>query len=358
MRRPGVLAGICLALAVVPSLAKAADFGVMKGYNVFLIGNDSMTNVDSYGKIAVGGNADFNDYTVASGIGASGTNLVVGGNLNQYSGGALFGSIIVGGNATLNSPTVYGNLAANGNVDVTGGGSISGSIAYGSSIIVPNYYNSNNSISQGTTSLPVDFGAAASQMNALTTGLSALNANGTVDAFTGSHPSTLVLTGTNATQNVFNISGSLLNNSNLYTLEIDVPAGSSVVINVSGTNVTVRNFGTTLNGVSDQDLLFNFYQATTVTLDGSFNGSLLAQYATVNTTYGGFNGQLFADNLTGSIEMHNDPFQDTLSLGSSNGASNTPEASQMAVILIGLLGLLGLAGRQRLTARRSGGVAA
>ena len=81
-----------MALAIPLSLGPAGDF------NIFVFGDDTQGNSDTEGRVAVGGNAYFNNsWTVGSKESKGTTSLIVGGNLkNSFT--TLNGGILVNGN--------------------------------------------------------------------------------------------------------------------------------------------------------------------------------------------------------------------------------------------------------------------
>lgn len=303
----GGLFAVTLSLGLL-SGAQAQTLGAASGYNIFVFGDHSASNVDVYGKVAVGGNATYNNYQLNSKEGPnSGVNnnvtTVVGGNF-QNSGSSANGSIVVGGNATWNSPTVYGNLSANGSVNVGSGGTVNGLVKYGTTFTGPSYYNKQ----QGTTTLPVDFAAAQADLTNASSYWSSLTADVTADTQWGRF--WVDLTGKAAGTYVVNITDADLASRNDF--KFIGSSNTSLLINVIRTNgntsLTMPNTGTTFNGgMSFSNVLYNVADAglATINLAGSFNGSLIAPLATVNATSGAFNGQIVTKTLNGGgLEFH------------------------------------------------------
>jgi len=124
-----------------------------------------------------------------------------------------------------------------------------------------------------------------------------------------------------------------------------------VLINVIGTSLTTTNSGVFVNGnpvngnsttTQVDNILFNFYQATTLTIDGGFLGSILAPGAAVTgANYQQLDGQLIAASFTGETEFHDFLFTGTL----PTQTSATPEPGSFAMLGIGLI-LLGSASRK------------
>ncbi|MGL4791209.1 MAG: collagen-binding domain-containing protein, partial [Anaerotignaceae bacterium] len=67
------------------------NFGVANAYNVFVIGNMTLSNTDAEGRVAIGGNATLTNYGVGSSITplppyGTDASLVIGGNINITNG--------------------------------------------------------------------------------------------------------------------------------------------------------------------------------------------------------------------------------------------------------------------------------
>jgi choice-of-anchor A domain-containing protein len=271
-------------------------------YNVFIFGNANQSGTDVGGRIAVGGNAVFSNYGVASalpdifsGNPAIPSSLIVGGNLTYTNGQVFRDSVYVGGTATLN-----------------GVGIPNGSLFNPAS--------------------PINFAAAQSGLTSQSQLLSTLPPNGT----SGSSFGAITLTGSNPNLNVFGVAGSALAAATMLT--INAPPGSTVLINVDGTTDQLANFAMVLNGVDKTHVLFNFFDATSLDVSGiSVQGSILAPFAVLNFNNSNIEGNTIVDSLNGNGEFHNFPFQghfDPLT------PFAIPEPSSLA--LCGLTALIGL----------------
>ena len=291
------LAAGMLALAVGVSSASASLLGTAGQYGEFILGNSTRVNVDAQGKVAVGGNANFTNFTVASQQPTNTTNLVVGGTLNASSA-TVKGHIVTGGNATYITPTVNGNFSSNGSLSFGSGGTVNGDVRYGTT------FNQNGATISGTitgpvaTPVPVNFAAEGAYLTAL----SAAQVNALDPSPTFNFSQLFINGGPGA--NYFNVTGAQVAAAT-GGFNINAPAGATVVLNVSGSGFTIPNTGFNLSGgISVDHLLWNFYEATAFTIQGSARGTFLAPLAAVSTTFGGFNGNLIAGSLTGSIETH------------------------------------------------------
>jgi choice-of-anchor A domain-containing protein len=113
---------------------------------------------------------------------------------------------------------------------------------------------------------------------------------------------------------------------------------TAVIFNVAGSSISTGSGSFYYNGtqVSNNDfgknpVLFNFYQATSISLGGSFAASILAPFANV-TTGSDVLGQLIAGQVTNVGETHDDYFS-----GTGLVSTATPEPMTFALIGGGLL---------------------
>jgi hypothetical protein len=121
--------------------------------------------------------------------------------------------------------------------------------------------------------------------------------NGTAQLAAGQ----LLLAGTDAQLDVFRLPAATL--SAAHSVTIRVPAAATVLVNVSGSSVSVQSLGFTLVGASADHVLFNLPQATTLTLAAvGVPGSVLAPQAAISFNNGHFLGTLVGASLQGSGE--------------------------------------------------------
>ncbi|WGV25892.1 choice-of-anchor A family protein [Halotia branconii] len=164
------------------------------------------------------------------------------------------------------------------------------------------------SLSPVSSGKPIDFDAARQELNNLSNYLGGLASTNTTEYKWGG----IYLQGNNSDLNVFTIDGSQFSSSSYLNLS-GVGSNSTVVFNILGNSVDIKNFGLNLNGVNKQNVLFNFVDATQVTTTGfSFQGSVLATNANFNFSNGNVEGTLIASSLSGSGEFHNTQFTGNL----------------------------------------------
>lgn len=274
-------------LASLSGTASAAGLGIADNYNLFVLGNATSSNSDTQGRVAVGGNASFTNYDI--GITQPGGDVfIAGGNIN-YTNGMIRGNARYGG--TYNAVgTGYSN----------GGAPIAGN--------------------------PLDFGAAATALTGTTNAWGSLAETGTSQQVFSS----LVLTGNNANLNIFTIGAAEL--TGISEVNINVTAGSTVLINVAGGAVTFNNIGYNLNGSQNPNgfrkVLWNAYQAGSIAMS-NLNGTLLAPNASVNTGFGAINGQLVVGNFSGNMQVNDYGFDGVV-----------PEPGTWAALSFGALALI------------------
>lgn len=249
----------------------AQSLGAASDFNYFVFGDVTLSNTDAEGRVAIGGNGNFSNYGIGDKLpqGSSGYSLVVDGNLSYQGGQVFHGDVIYGGSLSANNFTV-----------------------------------ANGSTSQGN---PIDFSAAKTELSSFSQSLGGLATNGNFQNEYG----TLIFTGTDATLNTFDVQASAINSA--HGFQVNAPSGSTVVINVGGKSVSWNNMTIWINSVSQNNVLYNFYEAETIALSGiGINGSILAPNADVIFNNGQQNGTLVAKSLNGTGEFHHHLFEGNL----------------------------------------------
>ncbi|NEX21948.1 choice-of-anchor A family protein [Thiorhodococcus mannitoliphagus] len=280
--------------------AQAAFVGPASAYNAFVFGNFTSANSDTEGNLAAGGDVNLQNYSVASSISGSSARLVAGGTVTATNGGVgdgQNGTIYAGGATNLNSFTARGGVQSQ---------------------------------------KLVDFTAAESQYQRLSTSWGALAANGSTSVESGS----LTLNGTDSSLSIFSVDGNDLTGTN--SVFINAASGSTVLINITGSGQIFQNGQVTLAGVDAAHVIYNFSDATTLTLDGSKNpfGTVFAPFADVTGGNGALDGQLIAKSFDGNIELHDVSFE-----GNLPTAVPLPAAAWLFGSALGMIG--GIARKRR-----------
>jgi len=315
------------------SHADSLPLGIASAYNLVALGT-----VDSSGNTVIAGNistqADVTGRIAAANLITSGTTIGSGLGSNDPYGSAASFAVVAG--AGVSAGTTF---------NINGGGSVYAPNGNGQ-------YNWNESPKGSlvtTGSSGINFSALRTTLDAETLQLAGLASTGTVGAPTpaGGNPSWFVLSGTNPVLNIFNLTAAEFADTN-HPLDIQVPVGSTVIINVDGTNVTL-GAGIYFNGVQESDtnddenmILFNFGQATSVSIDGQLDGAILAPFAILSGD-SQMGGTFIAAAIGQTGEVHNDEFDGTL----PTAVAATPEPGSLALLGTGVLSIVGMARRKR-----------
>ncbi|WP_340026117.1 DUF5057 domain-containing protein [Paenibacillus sp. FSL K6-1096] len=241
------------------STAPISALGIAKDYTVFMLKDIRYDNnsFQNKGRTAAGRNVKAQSFTLGDTL--TDTVLVVGNDLYWGSwGGKISGKGYYGNNIEM-----YANLSPQERANITKGS-------------------------------PLDFTTIGSQLLNRSAYLGDLK--GTEVKVTDG--SDLIVTGKDPNLNIFNVMPSNLKNINLRSLKIDAPAGSTVLINIAGESIKFSNGSVSINGVSSNHTILNFYQAKSLTVEsyGEINQSLLAPLASINLT-GSFNGNIIGESL-------------------------------------------------------------
>ena len=240
--------------------------------------------------------------------------FALGGDVSGF--GDVAGPIAASGNVKASGFALNGGrpettaLVAKGSVDLASG-TVCGHIDYGTTyadhgtvkLVNPQDPNTPE-VAPLQTATAIDFATASSLLTKMSTQVNLYNppitATKTYSAVTFS--------GTDKELNVFSLDSGLLTNATSYVF--DVPQGSAVIINVSGTTPTFLNAGFSgLNGAamptSASKILWNFPKATTLTIQSvGFFGSILAPGAAATFKWGSFTGTAVVKSASSSAEVY------------------------------------------------------
>lgn len=262
----------------------ATNFGLASLYNVFVLGNMSLSNTDAEGRVAVGGNATLSNYGVGANI------------------------------SPLPPANTDPSFVVQGNVDVTNGSNASGNTVISPTSTIINYTmgNPNGSLVVGN---PIDFVEAERYLKCASTFWNTLAANGSGAVLFNQ----LTLTGIDENLNIFNfdggnIYGTGVSLNQLNGINIVAPLNATILINVRGTNIQFGSYQIFRNGIAAtrenaRKIVWNFPEALTWTNSTTaIYGSVLAPFAAANTTYSQINGNIVFASFTGNAESHNELF--------------------------------------------------
>ena len=273
------------------STAHAGVLGTAGDYNAFIYGDMNVWTSDSQGRIAAGGNINMSNYGVGALASPAPYSLIGGGNVTFGPGSVWNGGIFAGEDLSIRNHYVQGDVTVNGNITYPAGGTVTGSTTQNA----------------GAAS-PVDFDTEFNYLKGLSSSLSTMPVNGSDQFLWGSN---LFLNGSDNV-NFYNVSGSDLGNASVlrYFNGTDPIDDNQIsIVNISG-EVDSFSFMGILNGYTSNppnahNILYNFYEATSLTIQGvGVKGSILAPHADVNFNSAHIDGTLIANSLTGTGEFH------------------------------------------------------
>jgi choice-of-anchor A domain-containing protein len=257
---------------------------------------------------------------------------------SDIEGAAIIGGNFSGATVYLNPPsslpsgygalTVFGSTSGNP-ININNGGS-----AYvgGTKGAIVNFNGGGSYIAAPGNTI----GYFETAMNSLSTSLSTLTANSSLP--TPGNNEVIAATPNAQGVAVFNISASDL--AAIPSYKINLNGATSVIFNVSGTAVTFNaNDESGVTGANN--IIWNFYQATSVNLGTQIAGTVLAPDANV-TNGNQIDGDLIAYSWTGSGELHDYGFEGVLP---TDGGTPVPEPASLA-LLIGGIAAFGLLRRR------------
>jgi len=306
-------AAVTFTIAATAAQANVVDLGI-GGANLFSLGAFSATSSDVEGSVLVAGSMSASSYSVNdknkdafSDNNGHGIALAVGGALSYSNGSIKHGSIYVGGAKSLSSV---------GTNDTT-----------------------------TITTAPVNFTTLSASVKSTSTNLSKLAATGTVST-TPWGGMTLTGSGNHKGVEVFNISGSDLSKINNFSFS-GLDNNSTLIINVSGANaIGFNQNGVSLDGFSHYNVLYNFYQSTSLNIQSvGVEGNILAPLANVTGGNGHIDGQVVVGNWASNVQVNANSFFKPINVP-AYGASPVPEPETYAMLLAGLA-LVGVTARRK-----------
>ncbi|WP_165063812.1 choice-of-anchor A family protein [Paludisphaera rhizosphaerae] len=260
----------------------------------------------------------------------------------------------VGGNLTGSANSVFAMNAFTGTYGLTVAGTVSGTniqVNNGKSVAITSAPPAGTFLLNGGGGQVVPTAGLAAQTTAMTTELvnnsaafaalatnqAALSAGGvfTVNAATAVNGVA-----------VFSIDGSVLSNSqyqNGFQIAGDYASVGSIIINVTGgTSVSSNyNFIGAWSNVDRSKVLWNFENATSLTLNNNFYGTILAMKADVTQGSVSIDSNVFAKSLNFNGEIHG-----PLYTGFVPTSGAVPEPSSMVMSATALAAALGFARRR------------
>lgn len=312
-----LLTAAAIALATTSTASAYTTQDLLNNFTNIVL-NDLDAGAETEGTLYVGGNITGAGYTVNPDH-----------KPNVDLGGGISGSLVVGGNVANVLNLEFG--------DAQIGGAVTGTINN----------NGAGTVNTGVAGIPTADITTRFQMLAMDLATNPDTAGGVAN--TGDINNINFASGAGDANMIqyFNISGSLLSGGNI--TGITSPAGVTTIINVSGTNPTIGINAN--NNTNKSDVLFNFYEATSLTVNSTFNYTILAPKADVSLNGGGVFGTVVSNNLDQNAEIR--PYNNTATddPGGFSGnlpaeAVETPVPTALLLIAGGLAGIAGFARRK------------
>jgi choice-of-anchor A domain-containing protein len=285
--------------------AQAAVLNLMApvgGANLYAIHDFTASSSDVEGAVVAGGNVTIASYSINANnkdaFGTDGYALVSGGNLTLQGGSINNGKAYVGGTSALTWAATPAMTATN----------------------------------------PVDFAAAPGYYKSVANALADLDPTGAVTSLW----SGVKVTGSgHGGVDIFDVPADLFANSSSWTLEQLVP-GETLVFNVSGSAGTFNNGGISFQPLGDYNVLFNFYEATSIDVRGVI-GSVLAPYATQTANWGVINGNVVVDTWSSTVQVNSNHYFNPVDIAGLKPdtrahmeTAHVPEPASMSLVLAGL----------------------
>lgn len=250
--------------------------GMGKHFNALIFGNLDAQGGDTDGRLAVGGNATIpSAYSVGIPIKGDPIAPIIGSDTDMF---------IVGGDLVDGVWGVNGNLVFAGTRTGPYRYQINGNVTRQ---VIPVTFDSNGNVPADGSG--ASFDDLLAEMQARSALFGALDDRGVVSV-DDTVPYQLTLVGNDPALNVFNVTAAQwsVTSSNI---NISVPNGATVLVNIHGTPVNIVNGGMVLNGTSSRTTLYNYVDALEVNTSGfTHYGSVLAPYASANFSGGGIDG--------------------------------------------------------------------
>lgn len=292
---------LILSFLTVTASANCADLGAANSFNAFIFGNATTYGGHSQGSIAVGGNWYMN--YEAQQNSSPRANLATAPNAGIYVGG----NVITNSYAKVLRGNAYVRGTVTGSIDVQNGYQLYTGNAYVKQSDFTNQYAYSTQ--------------QAAYMNSL---------NGvTIGSFMNNLNINLANNNLNGNTKVYNLDASLFNNS--ATVDFSgLTSDMSIIMNVhGGSNI---NWNWSVNGNIQSKIVWNFLDASSLTLGRQLDGSILAPGTHVKQVGGSINGTLIAGEWTNynSQELH------SFLYNGSGGGSFTPVPEPATVAIMGM----------------------
>ncbi|ALU89065.1 hypothetical protein Hrubri_1872 [Herbaspirillum rubrisubalbicans M1] len=315
------------------------DAQTLQQFNLVVLGNaTSYSHVD--GRAWIGGSLTGGDYVEHMGdtpasyyagltVMGSASNVHVNG-LGSYIGGSFTNSIINNGSSYVAGSVSNSNL--NGPAYVAG--SSSGSNFNGGRASTPTALMQTNQDAAGSTNFASTLGSVSNRLKQAAAN-SAVSVSGNRATFNAVANAKGV-----AVFNLDNATSAAVFSAGEFSFAAN--GASTIIINSSVSSAVIdANF---LGGQAQslgKSILWNFYNANSLTINSQFGGSILATHASL-TNNQNIEGGVFVNSLTQKGELHLQPFTGNLA-----AVAPVPEPDEYVLMLAGLALVVGVATLRR-----------
>ncbi len=267
-------------------------------------------------------------------------NLVVFGDhsLNsQVHGRAFVGGDLVGGSGSMTTTNYV--LPPSGFADVTVAGDVrsgdvntkgGASVQIGGAIVGPGKVNNAGSVQTGVAGLGTVAAELEATLKQASQDIRDQAANAALSAFNGTQGWQVV--GLTGEQTVVSIAAEALDRNEL---NITLNGALSILINVSGTSINLSKTFNTLESIG-ANVIWNFHEATSLTIGNRWVGSVLAPLATV-TNGNNIHGTLVAAAFNQGGQVHQQAWEGELPGGDIPAAVPLPAAGWLMLASLGAL---------------------
>lgn len=217
----------------------------------------------------------------------------------------------------LDTLTVAGNVVAGDTVRILKGSAVVGGSTNGRTIDIQQAASGCALKAGDPAALAAQLAMIRTQLYNASSAFAALPANNTVVYQGGTPPNTAVLQVNSVDAHgyaIFEVPASELFGANIATIQVQVAGGidlqnTTVVINVSGASASINAnaAGILASDAGAQRVVFNFAEATSITLTRPFWGSILAPYADVVQGAQNIDGTVAVKSLVTQGEVHSNP---------------------------------------------------
>lgn len=292
-------------------------------FNVYSL-NDIGSSGSSYhsdiqGTTGAAGNVHFSNFSLDGYNSQWGYVLHTGGSATLT--GSYRGSVDIGGNLAMGGISIEGDVRAGGDVINFMGGTVYGDLSAGGTVNLNNWLTVRGDVTGGAAYQSViDHDVVSGYFLNQSASIGAMNATGGYINYYGG-----LVINAHSGINVIDISASVLQSA--WGVAINAPSDAVVYFNVSGETARLNWLTWQYSGgITPEDVLLNYTEATSLVISGGGVMNVLAPLADTIFTQGQLTGNLIVGNLSGGGEVHTGGF--------GHGA-DVPEPATLVILCLG-----------------------